>query len=116
MHNCYKEVVLQGGVIMPKRLSFTVACAALFVVVSLGIGQDVWMSKSSSTFAEEVAKKCACKYGCSCEHCRGKSLECPCGKEKKASCEKCRHEKCPTDCNKCPDCALEKHKKRPSGY
>lgn len=111
-----RKLFYMGVSLMFRKLSFAAVCTVLFAVVSLGVGQGTWVLKGSSTFAEEVAKKCACKYGCSCEHCRGQSLECPCEKEKKAKCEKCRHEKCPTDCSKCPDCAIERQKDKPSGY
>lgn len=99
---------------MFKRLSVVAVCAVFFIAVFLGAGQGLWTVKSGSTLAEE-AKKCACKYGCACEHCRGKSLECPCGKEAKAKCEKCGHERCPTNCERCPDCVIERQRERP-GY
>ncbi len=99
---------------MYKKVVVTVAFVVFFAAVPVGLYLGLETVRPGSTLAEE-AKKCACKYGCSCEHCRGKLLECPCGKETKSKCKKCGHVKCPDNCNRCPDCVIERSKEK-SGY
>lgn len=94
---------------------FTLVVVVGFVSTSF----DLFMPGRGLVTAQEG--KCACKRGCDCDHCMGKSSTCPCGtktKEQPAKCEKCGHEKCPTDCNRCPDCLIKKQEeqRKKSGY
>ncbi|MFQ5861737.1 MAG: hypothetical protein ACE5IC_01305 [Candidatus Brocadiales bacterium] len=104
---------------MFKRLSVVVAPVVFFAAISLGLSLGLETVRPSNTLAQET--KCACEKGCKCDHCMGKSEECPCAKkaqEQPAKCEKCGHERCPTNCNRCPDCVMEKmeERRKRSGY
>lgn len=76
---------------------------------------DLFLPAQGQAAAQE--SKCACKRGCDCDHCRGKSSVCDCAK-KTTKCEKCGHERCPNNCNRCPDCVMEKmeERRKRSGY
>ncbi len=58
---------------MLKRLIF----GTLVLVLTVGVGP------SSLVFQNDgiaYAERCTCKPGCKCDHCTGKSKDCPCPK------------------------------------
>jgi hypothetical protein len=58
---------------MLKRLLI----ATFVVTLMVGTAPTSWISQHSGV---AYAEKCACKQGCKCDHCSGKSKDCPCPK------------------------------------